>query len=106
MQLLNTASSIMCRSFAQYCIEVNAANHGKGDLSKPIPAHLPPISQLVGSFPQSYSAASESAVGGLDAAARRSALGALLQRRGVAGPEGKDLRPILGVPCYRICCEL
>ena len=79
----------MNRSWAQYIAEVVLVDK----LSKPMPVGLPPMGALLGAFPDIYLGDGPAAE-----AHRREALGALLQRRGVAGPEGAAFMPCIVAP--------
>lgn len=70
--------SLLCRrSWADCCSRFAAG----GPAAEPPPAGLPPVGELLGAFPASYSL--PGGPGGLaDAAERRAALGVLLQTRG------------------------
>lgn len=84
----------MCRSWAEHAAEVVAV----GQVSLPAPAHLPRPAQLLGFFPRSYAEAGPAAESQLATDQRRAALAALLQRRGVAGPEGSAFMPCAIAP--------
>lgn len=102
VRLLDTRYSSLHRSWAEYSAELVAASR----LSRPVPAHLPRMAQLLGFFPRSYAesgspaadSSSPVAGSGFSAAQRRSALAALLQRRGVAGPGGAAFMPCAVTP--------